>query len=693
LIAEKSPYLRQHAHNPVDWYPWGEEALAKARREDRPIFLSIGYSTCHWCHVMERESFMHPDTARLLNEHFVPIKVDREERPDLDHLYMTAVQAMTGTGGWPLTVFLTPQLEPFFGGTYFPRINRWGRPGLDTLLAHIDEQWTSRRGQLNEIAASVTEMLRRHGSRVAETAQSSVDAELGLTSQTLDDAFHTLRRTFDERWGGFGSAPKFPAPHQLRFLLRYGRRAQEPQAFEMVQRTLEAMAAGGIHDHLEGGFHRYSTDERWLVPHFEKMLYDQAGLALAYLEAWLVTHDETLRFVTEDILSYVRTRLTDPQGGFCSAEDADSEGAEGTFYVWTSDEIDLHLGRELGERFRRSFDVTPEGNWEGHNVLHRIALRPPLDADLIAACRRLREIRARRTRPQRDEKIIVAWNGYMISAFARAGRAFAEPAYLAAAASAASFIEAHLWSAGRLLRHYHDGAATVPAYLEDYAYLGQGLLDLFEATFAANHLEAAVRIAGELRRLFERPGGGFAFTGTDAEPLPAPILDIHDGALPSGNSVAALFLQRLGHLLGDTSLEACGRAAITAFREDLAGSPTSHLALAAALDFALGPVSEITIAAPAGDAMPAAAPAPAGDASVPARAAAADLLRVVAERYLPNVVLALHAGEGAGLESLIPRLASQPAIEGQATAYVCRQYACLLPVTDAQSLAAQLEGH
>jgi uncharacterized protein len=594
LIHERSPYLLQHAHNPVDWFPWGAEALEKAQQEGKPLFLSIGYSTCHWCHVMERESFEDEKTARFLNEHFVSIKVDREERPDLDHLYINAVQAMAGQAGWPLSVFLTPDREPFFGGTYFPPTDRWGRPGFRTVLEDIAAVWRSRCGR---VAASA--------GQVAAFLLTQADVPAGVTPLPADlrpvlaQGADALRSAYDVRHGGFGVAPKFPAPHGLCFLLRHAERTGDAETLAMVVHTLDAMAAGGIHDQLGGGFHRYSTDSGWLVPHFEKMLYDQAGLAQAYTEAWLLTRDQRHATMVRDILDYVLRDLTHPGGGFYSAEDADSEGEEGVFYVWRHGEIIALLGPAAGADFCSEFDVTPGGNWEGKSILHRpqpgaTAEAGPLSPALVRSRVRLLEARSQRPRPQRDEKIITAWNGQMIAACARAGRALAEPRYLEAAARAARFIEQNLWRDGRLLRHFRDGQAAALGYLDDYACMGLGYVALYEATSRAEYLAPAVEIARTMVQLFAQPSGALAYTGRDAEALIAPVFDVQDGALPSSTSAAVMLLLKVGRLAQREELIAAADGAVRANREDLTQSPGAHLALLAALDFKLWPLAVTT---------------------------------------------------------------------------------------------------
>ncbi|MFC1572620.1 thioredoxin domain-containing protein [Candidatus Eisenbacteria bacterium] len=670
LIKEKSPYLLQHAHNPVDWYPWGEEAHRKARDEDKPIFLSIGYSTCHWCHVMERESFENEEIARLINENFIPIKVDREERPDIDNLYMTAVQAMTGSGGWPMTVFLTPDLQPFYSGTYFPPDERWGRPGLRTILTSLAQAYTEKRDEVNQAAAAVTDVLRNQALQV-----STGDAVgPGLDEKPLHAAYEALRGRHDTSLGGFGAAPKFPTPHNLTFLLRYAKRTGKEDAQKMALATLDAMAAGGIHDHLGGGFHRYSTDAHWLVPHFEKMLYDQAGLAIAYTDAWLVTRNETYAHVVRDILDYVMNYLTDPDGAFYSAEDADSEGEEGTFYVWTMEEIISRLGDEEGQQFAQAYGAQPDGNWESKNILNRSAAGAVHAPEFDKARKRLLDLRDKRERPHRDEKIIVAWNGFMIEAFARAGRALDEPRYTHAAEKAAEFIEKNLWQEGRLLRHYRDGAADIAGYIDDYAFLGRGLVALYESTFEPRYLRDAIRVAKEMDRLFQREAGGFSFTGTDAETLLAPVVEIYDGAMPSGNSAAAGFLLRLGHLTADTELEQQGREVLRTFHKNMEHAPGGHVEMLSALDFALGPITEVVLAGES------------SDKEVGA------LLRTVRGRYLPNSVTAFRPTKDAqGIVALIPYLEVQTTIDNKATAYVCRDYACRLPVHDPESLRRQLD--
>jgi uncharacterized protein YyaL (SSP411 family) len=571
---------------------------------------------------------------------------------------MGAVQALTGQGGWPMSVWLTPDGRPFYAGTYFPPEDMPGRPGFRNLLLTIHEAWDTKREQITEQSGKITGYL-------TERARENTGEARELDAAILDTARDQLAGRFDPGQGGFGRAPKFPTPHQLTFLLRHHARTGDPESLAMVRTTLDAMAAGGIHDHLAGGFHRYSTDARWLAPHFEKMLYDQAGLALAYLDAFAVTGDPVYERVVRGILDYVLGYLTHPQGGFLSAEDADSEGEEGTFYVWQPAEIDAVLGADA-ERFRAVYDVTAPGNWEGKNILHTADPSPILDEDLAGLRLRLLAARDERIRPHLDDKVITAWNGYMIEAFARAGAALAEPRYLEAARRAADFVDRHLVrSDGRLLRHYRDGAADVPAFQEDYAFLARGRLALYEATFAPGDLARARELSRDMLRLFALPGGGFAFQGSDQDSLVAPVVEVYDGAMPSGNSAAAMVLLRLGHLLADRELETAGWSTLGAFAATLEQGPSAYLEMLSALDFGLGPRMEIVIA---------------GTGS------AADALVTRARAgYRPNAVLLRHTGPDDARE-MVPYLAAQTVIDDLPTAYVCRNYACDLPVRDPAAL-------
>jgi uncharacterized protein len=685
LAREKSPYLLQHASNPVDWRPWGEEAFELARREDRPIFLSIGYSTCHWCHVMERESFEQEDVARILNEHFVPIKVDREERPDIDQIYMTVCQALTGSGGWPLTVILTPDRRPFFAGTYFPPETRFGRPGLKEILYQIIGAWEQQRGRVAEAADQITREIQPH------FAGSPGEA---LGAGTVRLAFEQLASRYDEAHGGFGGAPKFPTAHVLAFLLRHWLRAGEPRALEMVETTLQAMRRGGIYDHVGFGFHRYSTDREWLVPHFEKMLYDQALLTIVYVEAYQATGNPLYGAVAKEIAAYVLRDMTSPEGAFYSAEDADSEGEEGKFYVWRRPEVESLLGAEEAALFCRAYRIEAEGNWRdeatggapGTNIPHlgedpaaiarELGIEPgELARRLEAARQKLFEARARRVRPHKDDKVLTSWNGLMIAALSKAAQAFDDQSYAKAAERALDFITAKLVREdGRLLARYRDGEAAHPAYLDDYAFVAWGLLELYEATFAARHLDAARRLAHEMERLFrDAQGGGYFFTGEDGETLLARAKEIYDGAAPSGNSVAALVLLRLGRITGDPAFERNADAIFRAFSGTAARMPTAHTQLLVALDFALGPTREIVIA---------------GEMSDPEARAMA---REVRRRFLPRKVLLWNApDEAKTLETIAPFVKGQTPRSGRPAAYVCENYACRAPVTSAGELGRLL---
>jgi len=687
LVHESSPYLRQHARNPVDWYPWGPEAFEVAREEEKPIFLSVGYSTCHWCHVMERESFEDPSIAGLLNAGFVPVKVDREERPDVDAVYMDAVMTLTGRGGWPMSVFLTPDGRPFYGGTYFPPEDRFGRPGFPTLLKAIAEAWEQDRAALFEDAGRLTRRLKE---RSAGAAQAGGE----VTADTIAGAYRAYASSFDADEGGFGGAPKFPRPHSLTFLLRYHHRTGEARALEMVERTLEAMARGGIRDHLGGGFHRYSTDAEWLVPHFEKMLYDQALLARAYLEAYQVTGDGRWADVARDVLEYVLRDLADPAGGFRSAEDADSEGVEGKFYLWTRDELLDVLGPEDGAFFARVYGVTAAGNYveeatgerTGESILHLDEALPAVAEELdttpaalegrLAPLRAaLLEARAERIRPALDDKVLTDWNGLVIGSLAYAGRVLGEARYVEAARRAATFVLDTMRVEGRLHHSFRAGDVAVPAFLDDHAFLAAGLLDLFAATHEARWLEAAETTVRDMLRLFpDAEGGGFFFRGTDGERLIARTKELYDGATPSGNSVAADALLRVGHLTADAELEAEGAAVLEAFAGRLSRPTIAYPYALMALDFALGPRREVVLAGARDD--------PALEA----------MLAVLNERYRPRTVVVVHPpGEAGGaIEALAPYVAAQTALEGEATAYVCRDYACELPTSDLDRFRALL---
>ena len=682
LGREKSPYLLQHANNPVDWYPWGEEAFNKARAEDRPVFLSIGYSTCHWCHVMERESFENEAIAALLNEHFVPVKVDREERPDVDQVYMQAVQILTGQGGWPLSVFLAPDGRPFWGGTYFPPENRFGRPGFATVLTALSEAWRTRRAELLDSADKLKSYIHDH-SRLPRP-----EADRELDPGILALGVQQFAARFDPAQGGFGPAPKFPRSHALSFLLGAHARERDPAVLRMVEVTLDHMARGGMHDQLGGGFHRYSTDAQWLVPHFEKMLYDQALLARTYLEAYQVTGKEEYAGVARGIFTYILRDMTAAEGGFYSAEDADSEGEEGKFYVWTPEEVRQALGPEESAFFTGVYDVTSSGNFEdGRSILNLKRWLPDVAAEhrmepaalaarLEGARAKLLAVRSRRVRPHLDDKVLTDWNGLMIGALALGARVLGESAYRAAAARAASFVLATLKRPdGRLLKRYRAGEAAIPGYLDDYAFLAWGLLDLYRATFDPSHLESARDLAREMVKLFwDAEGGGFFFTGADSPQLLVRTQEIYDAATPSGNAIAAYMLLSLGVLTADPELSRYGRETVAAFAPALEASPLSFPQMLIALDFAVGPTAEVVLA---------------GDPeSAEFRAMAGPLDR----RFLPRVVVAARPPGDAGqrMVALAPYLAAHEPLDGKATAFVCRNYACALPTRDPEAMLSQL---
>jgi len=677
LAGETSPYLLQHAHNPVDWYPWGPEALERARGEDRPILLSVGYSACHWCHVMERESFEDEATAALMNEHFVPVKVDREERPDVDSIYMTAVQQMTGHGGWPMTVFITPEGAPFYGGTYYPPQPRYGMPSFRQVLLAVAEAWRERRGDVDRSAGELRELLRQNAA--------VLPAASALDPAVLDRAHAELARRFDPRWGGFGAAPKFPQPMVLELLLRHWKRTGMDEALEMADLTLRRMAEGGMYDHVGGGFARYSTDAQWLVPHFEKMLYDNALLARAYLHAWQATGDAEHRRVVEETLGWVAREMTSPEGGFYSALDADSEGEEGKFYLWTADEVDALLGAEDGRLFRRWYDVSEGGNFEGKNILHTAR---PLEAVAAAegvAPERLREVieqgrqvlyeaRAKRVWPGLDDKVLTSWNAMMLHAFAEAARVLERDDWREAAARCAGLLLGALRPGGRLMRTYKEGRAKISAFLEDYALLADALVALYEADWDARWVREARSLADELlERFWDEDAGVFYDTANDAEALVVRPRDVFDNATPSGSSAAVMALLRLGELTGEPRYRTVAERALAGSMELMARIPAGFGHLLNALDFALATPTEVAIVGdPAADDMRA-------------------LVRTFSRAYLPNAVLAFRAPDTPDdAARLIPLLEGRTAQGGRATAYVCERLACKQPVTDPESLAEQL---
>jgi uncharacterized protein len=568
LINEKSPYLLQHAHNPVNWYPWGNEAFAKAATNEKPIFLSIGYSTCHWCHVMERESFENEELASILNTHFIAMKVDREERPDIDNIYMQVCQALTGSGGWPLTIIMTPERQPFYAATYLPLHSRGGMLGLTELLTQLAGMWEMDRDKAVQAGREVTRAIKR---------MSTNQIKQPISNEIFSNAFQQYQKTFDRDFGGFGAAPKFPMPHALTFLLKYSESNNEPKALDMVEKTLESMYKGGIYDHIGFGFARYSTDRRWLVPHFEKMLYDNALLVIAYAEAFQLTGKELYRQVAEDTLDYILRDMTSPEGGFYSAEDADSEGEEGKFYTWNRDEVVEVLG-DRAKSFCDVYDITENGNFEGRSLPNLIAQN--LDDDprhkFEPERQNLFQIRAKRIKPFKDDKILTGWNGLMIAAMAIAYGNFKDARYLQAAAKAADFIGDQLRREdGRLLARYREGEACYPAYASDYAFLIWGLIELYEAGGDQSYLEKAIRLNNELIELFyDHDDGGLFFYGADSEQLLTRPKEFYDGSVPSDNAVATYNFLRLSRLTGDQSLDAKAQQQFEHFASIINQNPT-----------------------------------------------------------------------------------------------------------------------
>ncbi|NCF67240.1 MAG: DUF255 domain-containing protein [Chloroflexi bacterium] len=672
LTNETSPYLLQHVNNPVDWYPWGEEALALAYELDKPILLSIGYAACHWCHVMAHESFEDEETAGLMNQSFVNIKVDREERPDLDSIYMSAVQSLTGQGGWPMTVFLTPQGKPFYGGTYFPPVPRYGMPSFQQLLTSIADTWQVRRQDIEDSAGKIA----LHLSQSALPASESSPLQESLFDRAIDD----IRSKFDAQEGGFGQAPKFPPSMTLEFLLRMHLARGDRSALDMAEFTLIKMAHGGMYDQLGGGFARYATDDKWLIPHFEKMLYDNALLSRVYLHAYQVTGNPLYRRIVEETLDFVVRELRHEAGGFYSSFDADSEGEEGKFYVWHSAEVRQLLGADA-DLFMHYYDVTENGNWEGHSILNvkadpqevavKFGLEPEeMDLGLQAARQKLYEARAQRVWPGLDDKVLTAWNGLMLASFAEAGRILQRPDYTQIAKENAQFLYAQMRQTdGRLLRTWKAGFdAKYNAYLEDYAYLADGLLALYQTTFETRWFLWVQELAEQmLTRFGDKSNGGFFDTSSDHESLIYRPKDVQDNATPSANAMAAHVLLKLSMLTGNGDQWDIAQRTVSALADLMARFPTgfSHWLCAAA--FILGEPQEVAIA---------------GDLDDPATQR---LINAVYARYRPNLVIA--AGDKV---SEIPLLVDRPMLDGESAAYVCRRFVCHTPVTDSEALVQQL---
>jgi uncharacterized protein YyaL (SSP411 family) len=695
LINEKSPYLLQHAHNPVDWRPWGQEAFDEAKRRNKPIFLSVGYSTCHWCHVMERESFENEKIAAIMNENFICIKVDREERPDIDAIYMAYVEAATGGGGWPMSVWLTPDLKPFVGGTYFPPEDRDGRAGFITVLHRIAEAWNKDPGKLVRSGDKALEQLRKE-------TQIAPGKESGVSMRAVEAGFSAFHRMYDGKHGGFGGAPKFPRPVTYNFLLRYYDRTRNKDALDMVVETLHAMAKGGIDDQLGGGLHRYSVDESWFTPHFEKMLYDQAQLAVSYLEAFQITGDRALADAARAILDYTLRDMLDPDGGFYSAEDADSatdpakpeERSEGAYYVWTQAEIEKTLGSPASDYLCYAFGVKPDGNvredprheLSGKNILFqahstedmaRHFKKPAAEmaASIEESKKKLLARRVKRVRPRRDDKVLTAWNGLMISALAKAGAILSEPRYSGAARRTADFLLARMYDSksGVLLRRYRQHDTAIPGFLSDYAFLAQGLLDLYESGFHLPYLQAAIRLTERQMELFEdKSGGGFFSTAAGDANLLVRLQERYDDAEPSGNAVAACNLLRLAQMTDRKDLRDSADRVLRSFTGKMAAEPSSAPQMLVAYEFSLSKPKQIVLVGSGGlDAM----------------------LHELNSRFVPHKIVLLVDGEPSRntLAAYLPVLGSMTPKDGKATAYVCENYACKLPTADPRKFAELLQ--
>ncbi len=673
LVHEKSPYLLQHAHNPVDWYPWGEEAFEKSKKENKPIFLSIGYSTCHWCHVMEHESFENEAIAKIMNANFVCIKVDREERPDVDQIYMNAVMALTGQGGWPLNVFLTPELKPFYGGTYFAPDARYGRPGFPVVLEDIARVWKTQPNQVEKAGKQLAEMLNNPNK----------DTSGGpLTEAVIKEALRSLEEGFDPREGGFRGAPKFPPSMALQFLLRVYQKTGNKSLLPMVELTLDKMAQGGIYDQVGGGFSRYSTDDEWLVPHFEKMLYDNALLSRAYLEAYQVTGQEEYARIAREIFTYLFRDMTDKEGGFYSAEDADSEGEEGKFYVWTPPELKKILGEKDGGDFCKLYGVTEGGNFEAHNILHLKGSLPEslkaLGKDEVwwkATREQVLAERSKRIRPHLDDKILTAWNSLMISSLAYGYQVLGDLQYLEAAEKASDFISRNLFKDGRLLASYRLGPSSVQGYIDDYAFFQEAQLNLYESTFNPLYLKKAIELEKEMVRLFwDDKSGGYFFTGSDqkdAHRLLARMKEAYDGVIPSGNSVAALNDYRLAEFTSQKEYRDRADAILKAFSGLLARGASNFSKMLQAFQFDFYGPAEIFVVGPREDSQ--------------------KMIQILWKTYLPNKVMVFaEDSQGNALSSLVPWTQGRPSQKGLPTVYVCRNFQCQLPTTDLETALKQL---
>jgi uncharacterized protein YyaL (SSP411 family) len=680
LAGETSPYLLQHATNPVDWYPWGDEAFARARKEQKPIFLSIGYSACHWCHVMAHESFENDSTAALMNRDFINIKVDREERPDVDDIYMTFVQMATGGGGWPMSVFLTPDLKPFYGGTYFPPDELYGRPGFPTVLQGVAEAWRTRRNEIVQSSEHVAQQLK--------VALGHTQPGGAVAGNIMETAAKQLLVSFDAVNGGFGHAPKFPPSYALSFLMRYYVISRDERVLHALTHTLDQMARGGMYDQIGGGFHRYSVDSVWLVPHFEKMLYDNALLTVTYLDGFQLTGNSDYKRIAREILDYVLRDMTDSEGGFHSAEDADSEGEEGRFYLWTPDQVVDVLGEEQGRLICDYYGATREGNFENGKSILYLKTKAETFAEAhgiemgevqstVDACKaKLLEARSRRVRPNKDDKILADWNGLMMTAFARGYQVTREPRYLEAARRCGKFIEKKLISKGGLMRTYRRGQVRLHGFLTDYAFVANAFVDLYESDFDVHWLRLAEKLTDEMIAKFaDDERGGFFMTLANQNDLLVRQKDNLDGAIPAGNSVAAMLLCRLSHLLGKPEYRDRAEKVFTSVADQINRAPRGYLYLLNSLDlFRQGPREIALVGGKEGEGI-------------------ASFLSEIAGEFLPNRTLALldpEDPERPALEEYIPLLASRAMVEGHPTAYVCRQFACKLPVTAADALREQL---
>lgn len=655
LIHEKSPYLLQHAYNPVDWFPWSDEAFQKAKSEDKPIFLSIGYSTCHWCHVMERESFEDEEVAELLNKYFVAVKVDREERPDIDHVYMAVCQAMTGHGGWPLTIIMTPDKKPFYAGTYFPKKDRYGMPGLLSVLNNIQRTWAEKRYELYEV-----------GKQIVDAVYDDNYEQGTINNTIIEKAYKQLERAFDSEYGGFGNAPKFPTPHNLLFLLRYWYATRENKALDMVQKTLDSMHKGGIYDHIGFGFSRYSTDRKWLVPHFEKMLYDNALLSMAYVEAYQATKNDKYAKVAMEIFKYIERDMTSPDDAFYSAEDADSEGVKGLFYVWQPEEIISVLGDSDGRRFCDMLDITSAGNFEGSSIPNLIKTKE-IDDAFIDKCReKLYYAREKRVHPFKDDKVLTSWNALMAASLAIGGRILKNESLINMAKRAVSFIKAKLIREdGRLLARYRDGEADITAFLDDYAYLQWAYIELYQSTYDPEYLIDAVSMNIEINKLFlDNEKGGFFLYGNDAEELITRPKDAYDGAMPSGNSVMAMNMLRLSRITGDLIYTNSYENQISAFSSQMAHAPLGYIYMLTSYLMYTQPSQEVILV------------------SDEAEKTLLPFINAIHDQFRPFTTSVVYGIKYSQLEGIMPHIKGYTAPSGKAQVYVCENFTCNKPTSN-----------